>query len=142
MVFRRIIVTLFIVCLTVNPYLFAQNDTVPEPYTEEEFGDELAALRRFEVIAFGSFPVVLLLTNIIADTTRFVDRSIEIGEVNTTYLPLFFAPPGKPDFTDEENAAILLTTIAISLGFALIDLIINLADPLPISQGSQLLREQ
>ena len=107
--------------------LYAQEgeDTEPVPYEADEFADWLQPIRRFEIIAIGSFPLTYLLTLLTYDISRFVVESVRIGAFNSLYAPLFFAPPNKPAYTQEETVGLILAAVGLSLVVAIIDLIIQ-----------------
>ncbi|MFP4373469.1 MAG: hypothetical protein ACLFPO_03995 [Spirochaetaceae bacterium] len=100
-------------------------ETEAEPYSPEEFPRWAEDLRRGEIIAFGSFPVVLLLANVGYDAVRFGRESLRAGEWNYTYAPWFFGPPDKPPLTEEERVGVILSAAGISVGVALADFIIG-----------------
>lgn len=75
----------------------------PVPYEEDEFPQWLWSLRRFEIIAIGSFPLTYLLTLIVYDLVKFTIESVNIGAINSLYAPLFFAPSNKPPTNANRN---------------------------------------
>jgi hypothetical protein len=97
----------------------------PEPYSPDEFPGWARDLRRGEIIALGSFPVVLLLANVGYDAVRFGRESLRAGEWNYTYAPWFFGPPDKPPLTEDERIGVILTAAGMSVGVALVDFIIG-----------------
>ena len=96
----------------------------PEPYDDEEFDKWLRDVRRFEVIAVGSLPLTYLLSVLVFDVGRFVVESIRAGSINGQYAPLFFAPPNKPAFTNDEQLALLLISAGMSVAVAVLDIIL------------------
>lgn len=100
-------------------------DASPEPYSPDEFPGWARDLRRGEIIALGSFPVVLLLANVGYDAVRFGRESLKAGEWNYTYAPWFFGPPDKPPLTEDERIGVILTAAGMSVGVALVDFIIG-----------------
>lgn len=104
-----------------------EEGTEPVPYEAEEFPRWARELRRGEVIALGSFPVVLILSNISYDLVRFGVESWKAGEWNYTYAPWFFGPPNKPPLTEDERIGVIVTAAGISVGVALIDFIVGRA---------------
>ena len=101
-----------------------EDDNEPLPYSEEEFDDWLHGVRRFEIVAVGTFPITYLLSVLVYDIGRFVVESIRIGAINQQYAPLFFAPPNKPSFTNDEQTALLLTAAALAVVVAIVDTIL------------------
>lgn len=103
----------------------AEDARKPAPYEEDEFPQWLQTVRRFEIIAIGSFPLTYLLALIAYDFVKFTIESINIGSVNSLYAPLFFAPSNKPPPTQMETVGIVLATVGASVVVAIIDLIIQ-----------------
>jgi hypothetical protein len=124
----------------------APNPFPVKPYGADEFPDWLKKLRRFEVIAVGAFPLAYMNSNLFYDLGRWGFRAIQFasndyslaaatdtadrGSANwhLKYAPLFFAPTGKPTNNQDENLGIVLASIGLSLGVAVIDLIIGLVE--------------
>ena len=102
-----------------------QSTTEPVPYERDEFPEVLHAIRRFEIIAIGAFPVTYLLAFLVYDVGKFIDQSIQAGQVSNTYAPLFFAPPNKPPLEQEEIEVLILGAVGAAVGVAIIDLIIQ-----------------
>jgi hypothetical protein len=94
----------------------------PEEYEEEEFGPGLKALRRGEVILFGSFPLTLFLSYEVYDIYRFFanDRLPQ-------YRPWPARPPDAVDYEDWETAGVLVSAVSVSLALALTDFLIGKA---------------
>lgn len=113
--------------ICIGPLPAQEMETAPEPYAPDEFPGWARDLRRGEIIALGSFPVVLLLSNIGYDVVRFGRESLEAGEWNYTYAPWFFGPPDKPPLTEDERIGVLLTAAGLSIGVAVVDFIIGRA---------------
>jgi hypothetical protein len=93
---------------------------VPEPYGEEEFSPFLKALRRGEIILFGSFPISLFLTFEVYDLGRYFanDRQLE-------YAPWPFRPPNAAEYSPMEKVGVLVTAVSISLAVAVADYLIG-----------------
>jgi hypothetical protein len=120
------LLVLVLFALSLAPAAAAQdNGTEPEPYSPDEFPGWARDLRRGEIIALGSFPVVLLLSNIGYDLVRFGVESWRAGEWNYTYAPWFFGPPDKPPLTEDERIGVIATAAGISVGVALLDFVIG-----------------
>jgi hypothetical protein len=121
------VLALLLVALLLVPHVVSgqETETEPEPYDPEEFPAWSRDLRRGEIVALGSFPVMLLLTNISYDLVRFGRESLEAGEWNYTYAPWFFGPPDKPPLTEDERIGVIATAAGISVSVALIDFFIG-----------------
>lgn len=124
---RRAAAAALALLICVAPLPAQDAEIEPEPYAPDEFPRWARDLRRGEIIALGSFPVVLLLTNVGYDVVRFGRESLEAGEWNYTYAPWFFGPPDKPPLTEDERIGVLLTAAGLSVGVAVVDYIIGRA---------------
>ncbi len=124
-IFISLLLAIGMVSALISPPLAAQeDDNEPVPYSEEEFDDWLHGVRRFEIVAVGTFPITYLLSVLVYDVGRFIAESVRVGSVNQQYAPLFFAPPNKPSFTNDEQIALLLTAAALAVVVAIIDTIL------------------
>ena len=96
--------------------------SAPEEYQEKEFSRGLKALRRGEVILFGSFPLTLFLSYETYDIYRYFanDRLPQ-------YRPWPARPPDAVAYQDWETAGVLITAVSLSLSLALTDYLIGKA---------------
>ncbi len=125
---RRLIWTIVpIILLACTAAAGAQNQSEsqppePEEYGREEFSPFLKALRRGEIVLFGSFPLSLFLCFETYDVYRFFyhDRDIR-------YAPWPFRRPDAVSYEDKENIGVLLSAISVSLVFAIADYAIGRA---------------
>lgn len=92
----------------------------PAEYEKEEFSPFLKALRRGEIILFGSFPISLFVTFEAYDLGRFFinDRRLE-------YAPWPFRPPNAAQYSKEETIGILTTAVSLSLTLAIADYLVG-----------------
>ena len=82
----------------------------PEPYQADEFSSSLLALRRSEVIFFGSIPVTFILSGL----------GWQLSQA---------AAAGNYPFSDEQHTCnILITAGVLSLGIALIDYFLGIGE--------------
>jgi hypothetical protein len=102
-----------------------EDEREPEPYHPEEFSEWALALRRGEIVAFGSFPITLLATRLLYGLGRFVAKSIQAGEIDARYAPLFFAAPGAPDPSRGEQIVVLSVSFSLSVGVAVADFLLG-----------------
>jgi hypothetical protein len=103
-----------------TPLPSAPAGKAPEEYEEEEFSPALKALRRGEIILFGSFPLTLFLSYETYDIYRFFanDRLPQ-------YRPWPVRPPDAVDYEDWETAGVLVSAVSVSLALALSDYLIG-----------------
>ena len=94
----------------------------PEEYEEEEFGPGLKALRRGEIILFGSFPLTLFLSYEAYDIYRFF-----ANDMLPQYRPWPARPPDAVVYQDWETTGVLVTAVSLSLAMALTDYLIGKA---------------
>lgn len=86
----------------------------PEPYNQEEFPQALKDLRRFEIISLGSMPFVMLDCNMVYSGVLYAQ-----GKTNS------FNPLSTSNYTSEQQVGLILTSLGISLGIGLTDLIVQ-----------------
>lgn len=89
---------------------FAQN--TPKPYSDDEFSQTFKDIRRFEIITLGAIPFVTF-------DTIWIYSSIQAGSVTNPFT-------AKNNLSSDEIKTVILTSVGISLGIAITDLIINL----------------
>ena len=94
----------------------------PEEYEEEEFSPGLQALRRGEVVLFGSFPLTLFLSYEVYDLYRFF-----ANDMLPQYRPWPARPADAVDYEDWETVGVLVTAVSLSLTLALTDYLIGKA---------------
>lgn len=97
----------------------------PVPYSPEEFPGWARDLRRGEIIALGSFPVALILTNVGFRLGRFTVESVKRGEFAQEYAPAFASPEQRAGLDDQQQLGLLLTAGAISVAVALADYLLG-----------------
>ena len=97
----------------------------PVPYSPDEFPGWAHDLRRGEIIALGSFPVALILTNIGYRLGRFTVESVKRGEFAQEYAPAFTTPEQRAGLNDRQQLGLILTAGAVSIGVALADYLLG-----------------
>ena len=96
--------------------------SAPEEYEEEEFSSGLKALRRGEIILFGSVPITLFLSYEVYDIYRFF-----ANDRQPQYAPWPARPPNAVPYQEWETAGVLATAVSLSLAMALTDYLIGKA---------------
>jgi len=97
-----------------------------EPYRTEEFPPWLLALRRAEIIFFGSLPFSFLLACEGLEIGRYMANNFD-----PTYAPWPFRTTAGIPYTESDRLIIISSTLIISGLVALIDFIINQAQAPP-----------
>lgn len=95
--------------------LFCENSADAKE-NKDEIPQALQDLRRFEIISLGSLPFVLLDANLVYSGVKYFQSGMDSNQF----------PSLSPNLTTEEQTGILLTSVGISLGIGLTDLIVNL----------------
>ena len=103
--------------LNISCPLFA-DDTTPAPYTNSEFPTFMQDLRRFEIITLGSLPFVTLDTSLAYSTLRYAQH-----DYDAKYMPSLL---GTSTYDSDEQIGIVLTSLGISVGIGITDLVIHL----------------
>jgi hypothetical protein len=82
-------------------------------------------LRRWEIVAFGTFPFTMFAATFAMDTRRWIDQnSMDFSEDGRRYAPWPFKSAGAVDMTNKEHETTLLVAAGISVALAFADLII------------------
>lgn len=95
------------------------DSTTPEAYNEEEIPETLRDLRRFEIVTLGALPFVMLDT-----TLAYSSYSWVMNDFNSEKTPTAFASSSR--FDSDEQKALVLTSLGISIGVGLTDYIFRL----------------
>lgn len=95
-----------------------QNQNKENQTTEkkDEIPQSLKDIRRFEIITLGSLPFVFLDASLVYSGVRYFSNGMDSD----------FAPSFNPNFSQEEQLGLILTSVGISVGIGLTDLIINI----------------
>lgn len=119
---NRLIAKILILSLLINfsTPVFSQEkqDTTPKPYDNDELPQSIKDLRRFEIITLGSLPFVTLDTTLGYSTYRYIKHDFD-----SAYKPDIFS---KSNFSQDEQLGIIVTSVCISTGIGLTDLIVQI----------------
>ena len=120
--------TAVVLMLLLVPAVAWADNLDPEPYDPSEFPQWALDIRRGSVITFGAVPVVLLLTRIVYDVGRFAIKSIEAGQPDGAYAPLFFASADSTPLDDTDRRRMLTIGVSGAAVVALIDYFLGLQE--------------
>jgi hypothetical protein len=82
-------------------------------------------LRRFEIVAFGSFPFAMFASTFVMDTRRWIDANgMEFTEEGRRYAPWPLKSAGAIAMTNQEVETTLIVAAGLSVAVALTDFII------------------
>lgn len=98
---------------------------VPLPYERDEFPEWAWDLRRGEIIAFGAFPVAMILSGISLQLGRFAVASIQEGRFSQENAPFFLSTRTGPRFDEGERVGLLISAGIISVGVAVADYLLG-----------------
>ena len=98
----------------------AAPEALPGAFIEEDQSPFLTGLRRFEIIAFGSFPIMLFYSNVGFDLSRYI---------RSGYDPYYAPWPVKSEYSYQASTPELLASIGtaalLSVGIATLDAVIR-----------------
>ena len=94
----------------------------PEEYEEEEFSPGLRALRRGEIVLFGSLPLTLFFSYEVYDVYRYF-----ANDMLPVYAPWPARRPDAVPYDEWETYGVLLTAVSLSLTLAITDYLIGKA---------------
>ena len=116
---KKLLIFIFLAFIFLtHAYSDESTNTSPKPYDKSELPQGIKDLRRFEIITLGSLPFVTLDTSIVYSTIRYAQHNFD-----NNYFPDLFT---KSNYTQEEQAGIILTSVGISVGIGLTDLIVQI----------------
>ena len=93
----------------------------PRPYEREEFPQWAWDLRRGEIIAFGAYPIAMIVSGISLQLGRFAIASIQDRQFSQEYAPFFLSTRTGPRYDEQERVGLLVSAGIISAGVALAD---------------------
>ena len=116
------LITVFMaIMLICTPCIAEDSSTTPEPYKPDEFPQFMKDTRRAEIITLGALPFVTLDATLTYSFIRYWQH-----DFSSDYAPNPFAKSSDSNgFTTEEQTGILLTSIGISVGIGITDLIVT-----------------
>lgn len=119
------LILIFSIFQTFSP-LFSE-DTSALPYEKDEFPVVLQDIRRFEILTLGAMPFVTIDTMLVYSGIRVAKNG-----GNFSYFVNPLSSNTNTALTEDEQKGIILTSLGISAGIALTDLIVRL-----IKRGSE-----
>jgi hypothetical protein len=97
----------------------------PNTFNTTGFPQWAKDMRRWDIVAFGSFPFTVLATTFAMDTRRWIDaNSMDFSEDGRRYAPWPFKSAGAVAMTNKELETTLLIAAGLSAAIAFTDLII------------------
>jgi len=93
---------------------------LPGPFVEEEKSPFLKGLRRFEIVSFGAFPIMLFYSNIGFDLSRYIRSGYD-----SYYAPWPLKSEYSYQASDSEILASIGTAVLLSIGVGTVDAIIR-----------------
>ena len=126
-VFCLIPVFLILLLIPVNRIRAQTNSTglVSAAFDTSDFPQWAKDLRRFEIVAFGSFPFSMFATTFIVDSYRWNNNSgMNWSEEGRRYAPWPFKSAGAVEMTNREHEMSLAIAAGLSGAIALTDFII------------------
>jgi len=101
----------------------AQSTSVPNVFDMTNFPQWARDIRRFDVIAFGSFPFSMFVVTFVVDMFRWYDANgLDFNDMR--YAPWPLKSAGAVDMTAEEYGRTILYAAGLSLVLALTDFVI------------------
>ena len=97
-----------------------EKEKAPEDYRDEEFSPALKALRRAEIIFFGSFPFSFFFTMEGYDLYRYFAHNRD-----PLYSPWPFQRYGGAPYSSTETVSVLVSALSLSLLVAVADYMIG-----------------
>ena len=118
---KRFAATILIFSLlfnSVTPVFSQEKNNSPKPYDKDELPQCVKDIRRFEIITLGALPFITLDTSLAYSTYRYAKNDFD-----EAYKPDIFS---KNNYTQDEQAGIIITSVGICVGIGLTDLVIQI----------------
>jgi hypothetical protein len=115
---REILSAVFLLVFLSSPCFTQTVSPQIEPYTKDEFPQWARDIRRTEIITFGSFPFVMLVSSLVYSTVLLAS-----GRVDSFPNPFVASSDG---LSSKDQINILIIAGATSVAIGLTDLTINL----------------
>jgi len=102
-----------------------QGDSIPGIFDTSDFPQWAKDMRRFDIVAFGSFPFSLFLVTFATDMFRWNNANgMDFSEQGRQYAPWPLKSAGAVGMTSGEIQRTLWLSVGLSVVVALVDLII------------------
>jgi hypothetical protein len=128
---RNIIFAVISVSLLLNPCFQAAAQTSDDSSSTTTVFDTLnfpqwaRDLRRWDIIAFGSFPFSMFFVTFLTDMIRWNNaNNMDFSAEGRRYAPWPFKSAGAVEMTNDEYARTILLAAGLSVAIAFVDLII------------------
>lgn len=118
---KKLFFLFLVLIFSFNMKLFSEETVnhTPVPYDTEELPDAIKDFRRFEIITLGAVPFVAIDASLCYSSYKKISGKSDV-------FPNPFSSSAENGYTIEEQKALLYTTLGISVGIGLTDLIIRL----------------
>jgi len=123
------LIILFSLLFSVTHKASAQSLSTTKP-TESTFSSSdlplwVKDVRRFDIITFGIFPFSMFFVTTVSDTLRWRDaNNFDFSDEGRRYAPWPLKSAGAVEMTNDEFLQTIYIAAGVSLGLALIDLVI------------------
>ena len=81
-------------------------------------------LRRFEIVAFGTYPFTMFASMFAMDMYRWIEQGMDWTDSGRRYAPWPLKSPGPVDMTNKQYEMTMVIAAGVSVTLAVIDLII------------------
>lgn len=109
--------------LSLLPAADSSQDGEAAPYKKEEFSPLALDLRRAEIIAFGTFPFVVIFSTVFYDVYRYFSHGM-----SSAYLPWPFKDSSTAvAITNSEYMGLFIASAGISIGIGAVDFVVRRA---------------
>jgi hypothetical protein len=126
--FPLIIILFLLICAPIyraNAQTTTASGLVSTTFDTSDFPQWAKDVRRWEIVAFGSFPFAMFTTTFFMDTQRWIDNSgMSWSEEGRRYAPWPFKSAGAVDMTNKQHEMTLAIAAGLSAAVAFADLII------------------
>ena len=115
----------FMPALKANAQSLSATNSTTATFDTSNFPQWAKDVRRFDIIAFGSFPFSMFFVSFAIDMVRWGNANgFDMSEQGRRYAPWPAKSAGAIEMTNDDYTQLILISAGVSVGIALLDLLI------------------
>ena len=121
----KIVFAILLICFSGN-IVYAQNSTTApsNSFNTKDLPQWAKDLRRWDIVAFGTFPFTMFTAIFAMDTYRWAEQGMDWSDSGRRYAPWPLKSAGAVDMTNKQYEMTMMIAAGMSITIAIIDLII------------------
>ena len=118
---RKYLALLFLLLIFPVVFTHGQANTDAVSFDTSDFPQWARDLRRFDIVAFGTFPFTMFASIFAMDTYRWVQEGMDWSDSGRRYAPWPLKSAGAVDMTNKQYEMTMLIAAGASIALATID---------------------